>query len=88
MLQRSSFTETGIGAAGHSYDAEAIGCRGGSARGRDRGREVWAGRRSGATGMVGGLWAASCSEERHKGHDDAAATPGSAGSPRFAWTCR
>ena len=27
-LQRSSFTETGIGAAGHSYDAEAMGCRG------------------------------------------------------------
>ena len=27
-LQRSSFTETGIGAAGHSYDAEARGCRG------------------------------------------------------------
>ena len=30
----------------------------------------------------------SCSEDRHKGHDGAAATPGSAGSPRFAWTCR
>ena len=28
MLQRSSFTETGIGAAGHSYDAKAMGCRG------------------------------------------------------------
>ena len=27
-LQRSSFTETGIGAGGHSYDAEAMGCRG------------------------------------------------------------
>ena len=27
-LQRSSFTDTGIGAAGHSYNAEAIGCRG------------------------------------------------------------
>ena len=26
-LQRSSFTETGIGAAGHSYDAEVMGCR-------------------------------------------------------------
>ena len=30
---------------------------------------------------------ASCSEDRHKGHDGAAAIPGSAGSPRFAWTC-
>ena len=27
-LQRSSFTETGMGAGGHSYDAEAIDCRG------------------------------------------------------------
>ena len=27
-LQRLSFTETGIGAAGHSCDAEAMGCRG------------------------------------------------------------
>ena len=27
------------------------------------GREAWAGRQSGATGMVGGPWAASCSEE-------------------------
>ena len=26
-LQRSSFTETWMGAAGHSYDAEAMGCR-------------------------------------------------------------
>ena len=42
----------------------------------------------GATGMVGDPWAASCSEDRHKGHDGVAATPGSAGSPRFAWTCR
>ena len=55
---------------------------------RDRGREAWAGRRSGATGMVRGRWAASCSEDRHKGHDGAAATTGSAGSPLFAWTCR
>ena len=38
-------------------------------------------------GGGGGPWAASCSEDRHKGHDGAAATPGSAGSPRFAWTC-
>ena len=44
--------------------------------------------RSGATGMVGGPWAASCSEDRHKGHDCAAATPGSAGSHLFPWTCR
>ena len=27
-LHRSSFTETGMGAGGHSYDAEAMGCRG------------------------------------------------------------
>ena len=30
-----------------------MGCRGWSGRGRDRGREAWAGRRSGATGMDG-----------------------------------
>ena len=36
----------------------------------------------------GGGGAASCSEDRHKGHDGAAVTPGSAGSPRFAWTGR
>ena len=74
-LQRSSFTETGMGAAGHSYDAEAMGCRGWSARGRDRGRESWAGRRGCATVMVRGPWAASCREDRHKGHGGAAATP-------------
>ena len=31
MLLRSDFTETGMGAAGHNYDAEALatkGCRG------------------------------------------------------------
>ena len=38
--------------------------------------------------MVGGPWAASCSEDCHEGHDGAAATPDSAGSPRFAWTGR
>ena len=37
---------------------------------------------------LGGLWAASCSEDRHKGHNGAAAIPGSAGSPLLAWTCR
>ena len=56
--------------------------------GKGREREAWAGRRSGATGMVGGPWAASCSEDRHKGQDGAAATPGSVGSPRLARTCR
>ena len=39
-------------------------------------------------GGGGGGGAASCSEDRHKGHDGAAVTPGSAGSPRFAWTGR
>ena len=52
------------------------------------GKEAWAGRRTGATGMVGGPWAASCSEDHHKGHDGASATHGSAGSHLFAWTCR
>ena len=73
-----------MGAAGRSYDAEAMGCRGWSARGR----EARAGRQSGATGMAGPPWAASCGEDCYKGYDGAAATAGSAGSPRFAWTCR
>ena len=56
--------------------------------GEGTGKGAWAGRRSGATGMVRGRWVASCIEDRHKGHDGAAAIPGSAGSSRFAWTCR
>ena len=52
------------------------------------GEGIGEGRHGGATGMVGGPWATSCSEDRHKGHDGAAATPESAGSSRFAWTCR
>ena len=46
---------------------------------------------NGGGGWVRGgwlAWAASWSEDRHKDHDGAAETPGSAGSPRFSWTGR
>ena len=56
--------------------------------GREREREFDGGmcRPGYATGMVRGPWAASCSEHRHRGHDSAVVTSGSACSPRFSIT--
>ena len=57
------------------------------------GKEIGEGRHGRAAGVVPLEWWGAPGRRRtvrtvHKGHDGAAATPGSIGSPRFAWTCR